>query len=82
MKEKRAIFVENKLSNEELLAQISALKRQANYLSTQNENLSQNNKDLKQKIDKLEKINQHYLEQLRLSKKIIFGASSEQMAEA
>lgn len=81
MKEKRAIFVENKLSNEELLAQISALKRQANYLSTQNENLSQNNKDLKQKIDKLEKINQHYLEQLRLSKKKIFGASSEQMAE-
>ena len=73
--------MENKLSNEELLAQISALKRQANYLSTQNENLSQNNKDLKQKIDKLEKINQHYLEQLRHSKKKIFGASSEQMAE-
>ena len=73
--------MKNKPSYEELLAQNSALKNQTKYLSTQNENLSQNNKDLKQKIDKLEKINQHYLEQLRLSKKKIFGASSEQMAE-
>lgn len=73
--------MKNKPSYEELLAQNSALKNQTKYLSTQNENLSQNNKNLKQKIDKLEKINEHYLEQLRLSKKKIFGSSSEQMAE-
>ncbi len=65
------------LTLEEAKAQISALKKQANYLATQNDNLSQNNKDLKEKVDKLEKINQHYLEQLKLSKKKIFGASSE-----
>ena len=52
---------------EELLAQNSALKKQTKYLA--------------EKVDKLEKINQHYLEQLKLSKKKIFGASSEQMTE-
>lgn len=57
------IFVANKPSYEELLAQISALKKQTKYLA--------------EKVDKLEKINQHYLEQLKLSKKKIFGSSSE-----
>ena len=52
-----------KLTYEELLAQNSALKKQTKYLA--------------EKVDKLEKINQHYLEQLKLSKKKIFGASSE-----
>ena len=69
------IFVIKEPTYEELLAQNSALKKQSNYLAAQNENLSQNNKDLKEKVDKLEKINQHYLEQLKLSKKKIFGAS-------
>ena len=68
------IFVAKELTYEELLAQNSALKKQTKYLSSQNKNLSQ-------KVAELEKINQHYLEQLRLSKKKIFGASSEQVTE-
>ena len=55
------------LTLEEAKAQISALKKQTKYLS--------------EKVDKLEKINQHYIEQLKLSKKKIFGASSEQIAD-
>jgi len=57
------IFVGKELTLEEAKAQISALKKQTKYLA--------------EKVDKLEKINQHYLEQLKLSKKKIFGSSSE-----
>ena len=55
--------MEKELTLEEAKAQISALKKQTKYLA--------------EKVDKLEKINQHYLEQLKLNKKKIFGASSE-----
>ena len=59
--------MEKELTLEEAKAQILALKKQTKYLS--------------EKVDKLEKINQHYIEQLKLSKKKIFGASSEQIAD-
>lgn len=59
---------------EELLAQNSVLKKQNKYLSEKNEKLQQQNAELNVNYNWL-------LEQLKLSKKKIYGSSAEKIAE-
>jgi len=58
------------ISYDELAAQASALRKQVKYMSDANEKLTAEVKELKAQ-------NEWYIQQLKLSKKKLFGASSE-----
>lgn len=62
------------LTYDELIAQVSALQKQIKYLSDNTQKLTTEVKELKE-------LNKWYLEQLKLSKKKIFGASAEKISE-
>lgn len=66
--------MKNMPTYEELLAQISVLKKQNKYLSEKNEKLKQQNVELNANYNWI-------LEQLKLSKKKIYGSSAEKIAE-
>ena len=70
----RVKFVKKNITLDEALAQISFLKKQVKTLSTNNEKLTIQNKELQ--------VNYNWiLEQLKLSKKKMYGASAEKIAE-
>lgn len=66
---------------DEGLSQISALKKQVKYLGEKNETLTQTNENL---VLQNKELNANYnwiLEQLKLSKKKMYGSSAEKIAE-
>lgn len=66
---------------DEALAQISALKKQVKTLADKNERLVKTNGDL---VLQNKELNANYnwiLEQLKISKKKMYGASAEKIAE-
>ena len=66
---------------EELLAQNSALKKQVKYLGNQNEKAQSEIKNLTLQVKELNANYNWILEQLKLSKKKIYGSSAEKIAE-
>lgn len=73
--------MQKQLSYEELLAQNSALKKQVKYLGEKNEKLAQTNENL---VNQNKELNVNYnwiLEQLKISKKKMYGSSAEKIAE-
>ena len=70
----RVKFVKKNITLDEALAQISFLKKQVKTLSKNNEKLTIQNKELQVNYSWI-------LEQLKLSKKKMYGASAEKIAE-
>lgn len=66
---------------EELLAQISALKKQVKYIGNNNEIAQSEIKDLTLRNKELMANYNWILEQLKLSKKKVYGSSAEKIAE-
>ena len=73
--------MKNMPTYEELLAQNSALKKQVKYLGNQNEKAQSEIKDLTLRNKELIANYNWILEQLKLSKKKIYGSSAEKIAE-
>lgn len=73
--------MKNMPTYEELLAQNSALKKQVKYLGNQNEKAQSEIKDLTLQNKELIANYNCILEQLKLSKKKIYGSSAEKIAE-
>ena len=73
--------MKNMPTYEELLAQNSALKKQVKYLGNQNEKAQSEIKNLTLQVKELNANYNWILEQLKLSKKKIYGSSAEKIAE-
>ena len=73
--------MKNMPTYEELLAQNSALKKQVKYLGNQNEKAQSEIKNLTLQNKELIANYNWILEQLKLSKKKIYGSSAEKIAE-
>lgn len=73
--------MKNMPTYEELLAQNSALKKQVKYLGNQNEKAQSEIKNLTIQNKELIANYNWILEQLKLSKKKIYGSSAEKIAE-
>lgn len=75
------IILKNMPTYEELLAQNSALKKQVRYLGNQNEKAQSEIKNLTLQVKELNSNYNWILQQLKLSKKKIYGSSAEKIAE-
>ena len=73
--------MKNMPTYEELLAQNSTLKKQVKYLGNQNEKAQSEIKNLTLQVKELNSNYNWILQQLKLSKKKIYGSSAEKIAE-